>query len=926
MPNDVFSLEFIANCNVTTARSVEQIYGALWRRRVAIGSMTSNVIVSELGLTDKDHQWLCRWVKRFPEDYYERCLLRPTTATFPFHETSVPLPRAIGLILAVTFAEHLRRAGLAENASVWPVLRNLFSEEAERVLFLQRQPCDGLKQAVKDGMTRTGYQFLHRFDEEKTQQWFSTLTAQYGLSKTEIADIRALLIQPSRAALEFLIERLPKFANFWQHLKDIRNGLVTVADARVYLNASSFIPLGSAEELLVKLRGARTHAAGGGVAVGQTQDVSGLIASWRLAANRGAGPRIEIKLDAERIAAALSGDDDVLVTMNGRFWAKLMRDGDELHGAVSRTMSTADVTPALTFRFESGGAAREESIMLVPEAEDFMFFDAASSKSAQDVVALDTARAWICICRSDLTLSCPAEKFPMAEGWAAHYVEGGAVRGATLRDANGLEVWSHTASAVRAAQLPDAPLIKVDPVNAGAYLAVNSRVKLRLRVIGSGELAAVRIAGTSYPVQNTGAGTFVDEVHLGANLRSCEVPFRYIVQHDDRRLSGNMNILLPIIGAFIERDGAWLPLFKRDIFAAENADEQRMRFLHTFDGPGVLYNGHRYLQACADVPSRLIRGLDGLGEDFSLRPQSFNQGRERVKIAYTCVRSGMIAWAEMHGDGQYVDLKLRRPNDLIDCDLVLWSARRGLRIVGHENMISHDKDVSQNFMALLPDDFGPPDVAALSYRGELQGSWCFSENEVWRTPPVVDVETAREWAAIFRWCRLSFNWNVFSGFFGELLRRDPLMIEALFSADLPDGLRLTPTIHGDDVMERSLRYLIDHALPEFREWMRIRSVAESWALPAHYRRLARVHPLLARTVFHTLTGRWPTTHANWQLFDESVREKLRTCFGDELDKRYLESRIEQWLAGESEPSAEINALLCEESFASWFRAGWVQPN
>jgi len=564
--------------------------------------------------------------------------------------------------------------------------------------------------------------------------------------------------------------------------------------------------------------------------------------------------------------------------------------------------------------------------MLVPEAEDFMFFDAASSKSAQDVVALDTARAWICICRSDLTLSCPAEKFPMAEGWAAHYVEGGAVRGATLRDANGLEVWSHTASAVRAAQLPDAPLIKVDPVNAGAYLAVNSRVKLRLRVIGEGSLTAVRIAGTSYPVLNTGAGATVDDVNLGANLRSREVPFRYVVQHDDRRLTGNMNIPLPIVGAFIERDGAWLPLFKRDIFAAENADEQRFRFLHTFDGPGVLYNGHRYLQACADVPSRLIRGLDGLGEDFSLRPQAFNQGRERIDVAYTCVRSGLIAWAEVHGDGQYVDLKLRRPNDLIGCDLVLWSARSGLRIVGHENIVSHDEAVSQNFMALLPDDFGPPDVLALSFRGELQGSWCFADRDVWQSMPVVDAETARQWAAFFRWGRLPFNWNVIAGFFGELLRRDPLMIEALFSAEPPSGLRWTPAIHGDDVMERSLRYLIDRSLPEFREWMNASVVAQAWADPGRYRRLARVHPQLARTVVHTLTGSWPTTHANWQIFDESVREQLRARFGVELDKRYLESRIEQWLAGEDEPSAEINALLCEESFASWFRAGWVQPN
>ena len=926
MTIDVFSPKFIANCDVTTLRSCEQIYGALWRRRVDIGSMTSSMIVSELGLTENDYQWLCRWVRRFPDDYYERYLIQQTLATFRFYETDLPVSRAIGLILAITFAEHLRREGLDENASAWPMLRKLFSEEAERVLFVQRQPCDGLKQAVKNGLTRTGFEFLHRFDEEKTQQWFSTLTAQYGLSKTEITDIRALLIQPSRAALEFLIAHLPSFDAFWQKLKGIRAGLVSSADAREYLKASPFIPIGCAEELLANLRGPRARAEGGGLAVGATQDASGLIARWKLGWTHATGPSVEIILDAECITAALPGEDDVLVTMNGKFWAKLLRDDGALRGAIRRTMNSSEMKPTLTFRFDSGGAAREESIALVPDAEDVMFFDAGSGKPAQNLQSLDPARAWICFCRSDLTLSCPALKFSASEGWTAHYIEAGEIRGAVLCDTNGLEVWSHAVSSAHDAPRPSAPLIRVEPVNSGEYLAVNSWMKLRLRVIGSGELTAVRIAGTSYPLRSTSVGAFVDDVYLGANLRSRDVPFRYVVRHDERALVGSMNVTLPIVGALAERDGAWLPLFKRDIFAAENADEQRFRFLHGFDGPGVLYNGHRYLQACVDVPSRLIRGLDGLGEDLTLRPQAFNQGTDRVTIAYTCVRSGLIGWVEMREDGEYLGLKLRRPNDLIGCDLVLWSARSGLRIVGDENIVSHDEAVSQNFEVALPDGFGSPDVLALAYRGELLGSWCFSENEVWQTPPVVDVDTAREWAAFFRWCRLPFNWNVFSGFFGEFLRRDPLMIDVMFSAKLPDGLCLTPTIHGKEVMERSLRYLIDRSLPEFCEWIRTPEVAQSWAQPERYRRLARVHPLLARTVYQTLTGSWPTAQPNWEIFEESVRPQLRERFGDELDKRYLESAIEKWLAGESESSAEIHALLCEESFAPWFMAGWAQAN
>ncbi|MCX6017615.1 MAG: hypothetical protein NTZ50_03790 [Chloroflexi bacterium] len=923
----MFSAELIAGCDLNSARSVVQIYDALWRRRVTIGSMTSPMVVSELGLTESDYQWLCRWARRFPEDYYERHLIRQTLATFRFHDTDLSMSRAIGLILAVTFAEHLRREGLAENASAWPVLRKLFSDEAERVLFIQRQPCDGLKQAVKDGLTHTGFGFLHRFDEEKTQQWFSTLTAQYGLSKPEIAEIRSLLVQPGRTALEYLIARLPSFGSFWQKLKEIRASLVSSADAREYLKASPFIPIGCAEGLLANLRGPRARAEGGGLAVGATQDASGLIARWKLVWNHAAGPSVEIVLDAESIAAALPGEDDVLVTMNGKFWAKLLRDDGVLHGVVRRTMNSSEMKPTLTFRVDSGGAASEESIALAPDVEDVVFFDAVSGKPVQDLQSLDPARAWICFCRSDLTLSCPALKFPTSEGWAAHYIEAGEIRGAVLCDVNGLEVWSHVTSAMIDAPRPSAPLIKVEPVNAGEYLAVDRRATLRLRVIGEGEVRSVRIAGMPYVVRKTGTGVFVDDVLLGANLRSRDVPFRYVVQRDERALVGSMNVALPMGGALIERDGVWLPLFKRDIFAAENADEQRFRFLHGFDGPGVLYNGHRYLQTCVDVPARLIRGLDGLGEDLTLRSQAFNQDENCVRIAYACVRSGLIGWVEMREDGEYLGLKLRRPNDLIGCSLVLWSARSGLRIMGDEDMVSHDEAASQNFEVALPDGFGKPDVLALAYRGELLGSWCFSENEVWQTPPAVDVATAREWAAFFRWCRLPFNWNIIAGFFGEFLRSDPLIIDALFSAVLPDGLRLTPTIHGDDVMERSLRYFIDRSFSEFREWMHTPGVAQVWrAQPERYRRLARVHPLLVRTVYQTLTGSWPTAQPNWEIFEESVRPQLRERFGDELDKRYLESAIEKWLAGESESSAEIHALLCEESFASWIRAGWAQPN
>jgi hypothetical protein len=451
-------------------------------------------------------------------------------------------------------------------------------------------------------------------------------------------------------------------------------------------------------------------------------------------------------------------------------------------------------------------------------------------------------------------------------------------------------------------------------------------VRFRLRVIGDGEIHAVRVAGTPYSVTKTSGGAFVDDVLLGATLRSREVPFRYVVRHDDQSLIGEQKISLPIIGAFTEHYGAWQPLFKRDIFAAENADEQRFRFLHAFDGPGVLYSGHRFLQNCSDIPMRLTSRLDGLGEDFTLRPQAFNQGEERVTVAYTCVRSGLIAWAEMRDDGAHLELKLRRPNDLLGCDLVLWSARSGVRIVpGADSLLSHDEGVSQKFEIFLPDGFGAPDVLALAYRGELLGSWCFSENEVWQTPPVIDVDTAREWAAFFRWCRLPFNWSAFSGFFGALLRSDPLMLDALFTTEPPSDLRWTKTIHGDDVLQRSLRLLIYRSLSEFREWIGVQSVTQAWMHPDRYRRLARVHPLLARTVFHTFANRWPTPQPDWQKFELDVAPALRACFGDAPDKRYLESVIDQWLADDDTASSALHALLCEEAFEKWFWQGWLQP-
>jgi hypothetical protein len=213
----------------------------------------------------------------------------------------------------------------------------------------------------------------------------------------------------------------------------------------------------------------------------------------------------------------------------------------------------------------------------------------------------------------------------------------------------------------------------------------------------------------------------------------------------------------------------------------------------------------------------------------------------------------------------------------------------------------------------------------LSFRGELMGSWCFSGNEVWQSPPNVDVETARQWAAFFRWCRLPFNWNAFSGFFGALLRSHPLMLDALFTREPSDGLRRTTTIHGDDVLLRSLRLFVDRSLPEFREWIGAPSVAQAWMQPDRYRRLARVHPMLARTVFHTLANRWPATQPDWQKFELEVVPALRARFGDALDKRYLENVIEKWLAGEDAASAEMHALLCDEVFEQWFWQGWLQP-
>jgi hypothetical protein len=280
----------------------------------------------------------------------------------------------------------------------------------------------------------------------------------------------------------------------------------------------------------------------------------------------------------------------------------------------------------------------------------------------------------------------------------------------------------------------------------------------------------------------------------------------------------------------------------------------------------------------------------------------------------------------MRDDGAHLELKLRRPNDLIGCDLVLWSARSGLRIVqSADSLVSDDEGVSQTFEVFLPDGFGAPDVLALSFRGELMGSWCFSGNEVWQSPPNVDVETARQWAAFFRWCRLPFNWNAFSGFFGALLRSHPLMLDALFTREPSDGLRRTTTIHGDDVLLRSLRLFVDRSLPEFREWIGAPSVAQAWMQPDRYRRLARVHPMLARTVFHTLANRWPATQPDWQKFELEVVPALRARFGDALDKRYLENVIEKWLAGEDAASAEMHALLCDEVFEQWFWQGWLQP-
>lgn len=228
----------------------------------------------EIQADEEDYQWLCNWVFQLPPWQLLSWLEGTKARRVALSSRGLNLSNseAAGCLLLLLASEAARRG--ASDGTVWPAVRSRFTEQQERILFVQGQPRGVFKVAIEAAARKLDLR--HVFGIEGTQNYYLSVYLQFGFTQKGTQRLAHWLAgQPSTQAIMYLLGEhetqmvSPSFVKLWDTLRNFRKNNNTESQSRQVLANSPWVLPEWADELLKQ---ARRHLDLGTAEIGQAGD------------------------------------------------------------------------------------------------------------------------------------------------------------------------------------------------------------------------------------------------------------------------------------------------------------------------------------------------------------------------------------------------------------------------------------------------------------------------------------------------------------------------------------------------------------------------------------------------------------------------------------------------------------------------------
>lgn len=747
------SLPVVCTSDAEADQAIRGAAEGILRAAIGLGSISLKPwSLAELHPTESDYRWLCDWASG---------LTRRTAQLWLTCEwlqvncgaSRLTGPAVIGAPLLLLASESARRR--AGEHKMWPYIRRdedncLRFPAADDELFLQGQPT----RAHKDALEAVARQLnlRHTFDEADTQDYYSTISFQFGFSgpgfKKRLPDWLV-----SRECRPLAVTRLlgpetasQTFKQLWDALWHFRRNNVSESHLRNTLSGCPWVLPNWIDELVERATGRATisESATEGQLTGESDepDIT-FLEEPRLEWTD--GPCFETRFAG--IADLELSEDTYDLMLGTRRFDSIFRqsDGSYCMPSPDRLYRIQPDVPAVAANLVVRGGQTEASQLLAlwNADTDVSVFRLSDGKLLEDDDRMLTTAAYAIRAGADLTLRPEPNAWYRAGENVFWRLDPGWDESTALY-ANGAIVWQSNQSVSANAPVPSWAQVRVN--------AASRIVELGKRFDGvidhSEDAKVVFVRSVAGPIDFQPDGTRRTKltsllIPLYATRPILDLKIGLANHNSSTVIRSRME--LPLQGAARLTSSGWEAMDSSTRWTVEQARREPVR---VWPPEGAILDGDIWIRNISSRP-KIIGDCLGLGERLTSRQQPYNIESTQQILAREVTDPGLLLDARRVVGESGWELELTSASEPDPDNEVLWWDTSGPWTTAKVQAC----ELSNSWKFTTPKSLSTPAAIALSRAGAWLGVWCEGD---WAESLKDGVRTfgARTMAQVVRWLRL----------------------------------------------------------------------------------------------------------------------------------------------------------------------------
>lgn len=844
-----------------------------------LNKLTAPRSLCEIHMDEEDYDWLCRWALQLVPGRVQRGLdgLYSRSIALQVGGDNYTHAEAIGSMFLLLASETGRRE--ASEGSLWSAVRRQVPHSVERILFLQGQPREMLKDAME--VSARKLELRHVYGQDGTHEYYLSVYLQFGFTWKGLARLAHWLAgQGTSESVQHLTGgriaslRSASFLELWNGLRDFRKNNITEERTRALLAASPWILPDWTDELLKQARERlELGTAESGRTAAEEQAPPQFLSSPRLRWDLQSAP--EFVCDIVNLADFGLTSDLYLIKSGSKVLARLLMNssGGYVIDPEDVIMPADQPERVATIVDHTGDSPGSQVMMLWDPMEEVELFDLSTGKisNGSDDVQLVTGREYGLMVSDDLEIEPPDMPFHQVGGGDCakrlYLVRGDVGRPVRVK-MDGEEIWKSGERAIvrdRPIEPSWASPVKIQFLPSNKIdLASPSRLRLSISGLDKETLVThIRTAARPLDFVTLEDGTCTSSEFdilsiLSPKTTTPTLDVKIGLLHDDHRVTILRSLVPSVQGVLRMTAEGWQTVRPDEPMSAYDAKQYTYRILPPRSDRTdlALMESSVFLRRLWTIP-RPFETLGGYGASLAVRsPYNWVHVDDLLTVSYEIHDPGVVDAAIAYRKG-VIRLCLNQPLEPGELhDLVFWTPGIPPIVSSARQSVTQSDHESDIWDVTCPSSFVDKEgFVAISYDGARIGA-------CWPAAPYrilgIDGASAHETAAMLRWMHAPIVSRAWFGTVRGFAARYPghVLKAWLDEEELPYGLR-----HGTigEQWRSAIRQTFSEWTPDIRSAVSVlRVLGEGSGITNDHMvyqalwKLLRLNPVLMGRVLRTL--------------------------------------------------------------------------